>query len=48
MEQFKKQGITHILLNKSEFWLPDFRQHPDLWNVELVGQAGDEWLYEIK
>jgi hypothetical protein len=48
MVEFKKHGITHILFNKGDALLEDFRQHSDAWDVVLAGQAGDDWLYEIK
>ncbi len=48
IEQLKKRGITHILLNQGDFWLADFQNNGSRWGIALVGQAGENWLYEIK
>jgi hypothetical protein len=48
IEQFKLHGITHILLNKGDYVAADFQQNQEAWGISLAGQAGDDWLYEIK
>jgi hypothetical protein len=48
IEQFKLHGITHILLNKGDYVAADFQQNQEAWGISLAGQAGHDWLYEIK
>jgi hypothetical protein len=48
MEQFKRHGITHLLLQKDNYVQADFEKHAGEWGVALAGQAGEDWLYVIK
>jgi hypothetical protein len=48
MDEFKKHGITHILLSKGDYSFDDFQKHSNEWGVTVVGREGDDWLYVIE
>lgn len=47
IDEFKKHGITHLVVSKGGFGSDDIEKEPDQWGVTLIGKSGDDWLYAI-
>jgi hypothetical protein len=48
MEQFRRRGVTHLLIDKGNFAWADIQKNPEQWGIAEVGHVGDDWLYAIK
>jgi hypothetical protein len=42
------QGIRWLAIDEPDFAAKDFREHADLWQVELVAQRGSMRLYRFR
>ena len=45
--EFRKQGISHILLTPTDHLAADFEAHPDAWNVSKVAESAAARLYRL-
>ncbi|HET8550197.1 MAG TPA: hypothetical protein VFL57_19435, partial [Bryobacteraceae bacterium] len=48
VEEVKREGITHLLIETSDFKAEDFHMRTANWGIELVGERGNARLYKLK
>jgi hypothetical protein len=47
IDELKREGFTHLMLNASDFHADDFRLRADHWGIELVAERGTARLYKL-
>ena len=48
MKEFRRQGITHILIHKDERAADDFETRQPDWGIAKIGESGPGRLYKIE
>ncbi len=46
--ELKLRGVRYVMVEKDDLRSDDFRLHPGLWGIKLIGEAGPGRLYQIE